>query len=57
MQFDIDMAATALLGIHAGFPFLLLVTIRWWWDRASELVALLVLNHCVSFVVAAFIPW
>ena len=35
--------------VHFGFPFVLAITYPWWRGRAGELVALLVLNHIVTF--------
>jgi hypothetical protein len=54
---DPSTAASAFWGVHAGFPLVLLVTAPWWWSRKDELLALLLFNHIVSFVVLAFVPW
>ncbi|REJ85591.1 MAG: hypothetical protein DWQ34_28705 [Planctomycetota bacterium] len=57
MQHDPGQATAIVLGIHIGFPAVMLVTIRWWWRRVGELVALLILNHLVSFAVLAVFVW
>ena len=54
---DPSTAASAFWGVHAGFPLVLLVTAPWWWSRKDELLALLLINHIVSFVVLAFVPF
>lgn len=54
---DPSMAVSAFWGVHASFPLVLLVTAPWWWSRKDELLALLLTNHLVSFVVLAFVPF
>ncbi len=50
-------AAWAFAGVHLGVPVLLLITVRWWWDRVADLVLLLLINHLTTFSVLAFLPW
>lgn len=50
-QVSMDAMLALFLGIHFGFPILLLLGIRWWWARRAELAVLLVLNHLVTFAV------
>lgn len=52
-----DDLGMALLWIHIGFPILLAVSIRVWWDRWGELLALLAINHAATFVVLICLPW
>lgn len=52
-----DRLASLLVGGHIAFPVLLLVTVRWWWDRWGELLALLLINHAVTFGVLLCLPW
>ena len=52
-----DELGTALLWLHIGFPALLAVTIRMWWDRWGELTLLLTINHLATFAVLACLPW
>ena len=52
-----DELGTALLWLHIGFPALLAVTIRMWWDRWGELALLLTINHLATFAVLACLPW
>lgn len=51
-----DQLAAAFCWIHLGFPLLLLASVRWWWDRWGELLALLAINHAVTFGVLMFLP-
>lgn len=48
---------TVLLWLHIGFPALLAVTVRMWWDRWGELALLLTINHMATFAVLACLPW
>jgi hypothetical protein len=57
MANDPDDLGAALLWTHIGFPILLVVSIRVWWDRWGELLALLAINHAATFVVLLFLPW
>lgn len=57
VQHDPGSATVLFVGIHAGFPILLIATVRWWWSRRGELIALLIINHLVSFVVLAVVAW
>ena len=50
-------AAYMFWGIHLVFLVLLLISCRWWWNRADDLLGLLLLNHFVTFVVVAVLPW
>ena len=52
-----DELGTALLWIHVGFPALLVISIRLWWNRWGELLALLAINHAATFAVLIFMPW
>ena len=52
-----DELGTVLLWFHIGFPALLAVTIRMWWDRWGELALLLTINHLATFAVLACLPW
>ncbi len=54
---DPIVAAGAFAGVHLGVPVLLLITVRWWWDRVADLVLLLLINHLATFTVLAFLPW
>lgn len=48
-----DIANTAFMVgffvIHLGFPLVLAITYPWWQGRAGEVVALIILNHVVTF--------
>lgn len=57
MQHQPDLLASILLWIHVGFPCLLLLTARWWWNRWGELLALLLMNHAATFGVLICLPW
>ncbi len=57
MQINTMLAAQVFLGVHIGFLIVLLVTIAWWWAHSGDLIALLFINHMVSFAVAVFLPW
>lgn len=57
MQNDPSTAATAFFGVHAGFPVLLFMTVRWWRGRLGELLVLLFINHLISFIVILCLPW
>lgn len=57
MQNAPTTAATTFFGVHAGFPVLLLMTVRWWRSRLSELLVLLFINHLISFIVILCLPW
>ncbi len=48
---------TGLLWIHVGFLVLIVVSIRLWWDRCGELLALLAINHAATFAVLICLPW
>lgn len=52
-----ERLASLLVGVHVAFPALLLVTVRWWWSRWGELLALLLINHAVTFGVLFCLPW
>lgn len=57
MLHDTDGLIRLLIGIHIGFPVLLLATIKWWWRSWGELLVLLFLNHTATFVVLICLPW
>lgn len=52
-----DRLGPAFLWTHLGFPALLAVSIRLWWDRWGELLALLAINHAATFAVLILMPW
>jgi len=56
LQHEPDRLASVFVGVHVGFPLLLLLTVRWWRDRWGELLALLLINHAVSFAVLLCLP-
>lgn len=57
MNIDPRLAAQAFVGMHALFLLALLATMRWWWAHSGDLIAVLFVNHIVSFAVTAFLPW
>lgn len=57
MQHQPDQLVSILLWVHVGFPCLLLLTARWWWNRCGELLALLLMNHAATFGVLICMPW
>ena len=57
IEHDPDGLASAFVWVHLGVPAVLLVTAGWWWDRKSELAALLCINHAATFAVLLFMPW
>ena len=57
IRHDPGQAVEAFWAVHAGFPVVLLVTARWWWSRKDELLAVLLVNHVVSFATLMFFAW
>lgn len=57
MQHQPARLGTLVIGVHLGFPLLLVVTVRWWWDRWGELLGVLLINHLATFLVLLCLPW
>lgn len=57
LRYAPETAASAFWGVHLGFPVILLATVRWWWNQPGDLIALLFINHMVTFAVLVFLPW